>query len=94
MWSLDLGLLFLCLILKKTVHLSLKLYSKRLCLFYFSSFQGLDVLAVALGLQGLQLLHKLFVDLQIEGVMPNIGGATQQQQVLMIHCSLSFGFYI
>ena len=66
------------------------MYNERLCLFYFSSFQGLDVLAVALGLQGLQLLHKLFVDLQIEGVMPNIGGATQQQQVHTIHGSLPF----
>ena len=40
------------------------------------------MLSVALGLQALQLLHKLFVDLQIEGVMPNMGGIhTQQQQV-------------
>ncbi|XP_060554667.1 E3 ubiquitin-protein ligase UBR4-like, partial [Ruditapes philippinarum] len=42
-----------------------------------SSCQGLGVLSVALGLQAVQLLHRLFDDLQTEGVMPSLSGTSQ-----------------
>ncbi|XP_052789588.1 E3 ubiquitin-protein ligase UBR4-like isoform X2 [Mya arenaria] len=42
-----------------------------------SSYQGLGCLSVTLGLHCLGLLHKLFDDLQTEGVMPSLSGTSQ-----------------
>lgn len=63
-----------------------------LCCVFYSSCQGLGVLSVALGLHAVQLLHKLFDDLQTEGVMPSLSG-TSQSTSMQVSIN-SFGFLL